>query len=65
MHGYKALMVLFVLYLTLMHKADLSIGIASFDVIFLSPQLALFLMLMSTLIGFVASMVSLGRFFRI
>lgn len=63
--GSGALMVLFVLYLTLMYKADLSIGFASFDVIFLSPKLALFLMLMSTLIGFVGSMVSLGRFFRI
>jgi cell division transport system permease protein len=63
--GSGALMVLFVVYLAFMYRADLSIGFASLDVIFLSPQLILILMLMSTLIGFAGSMVSLGRFFRI
>jgi cell division transport system permease protein len=63
--GAGALMVLFVLHLALLYKADISIGFATLDVIFLSPRFALFLVLLSTMIGFVGSMVSLGRFFRI
>ncbi|MBW1714883.1 MAG: ABC transporter permease [Deltaproteobacteria bacterium] len=63
--GSVALIVLFLVYVAIMTKVDLSIGFASLDIIFLSPQFILLLLLMSSIIGFIGSTVSLGRFFRI
>ncbi len=63
--GLIALTILFLLYIAVTAKADLRIGFASLDLVFLSPRLILFLLLMSTLTGFVGSTVSLGRFFKI
>ncbi len=63
--GSVALIVLFLVYVVIITKIDLSIGFASLDIIFLSPQFILLLLLMSSIIGFIGSTVSLGRFFRI
>ena len=63
--GSVALIVLFLAYVAIITKVDLSIGFASLDIIFLSPQFILLLLLMSSIIGFIGSTVSLGRFFRI
>jgi cell division transport system permease protein len=63
--GSVALIILFLVYVAMVTKADLSIGFASLDVIFLSPQSILLVLLMSSVIGFIGSTVSLGRFFRI
>ncbi len=63
--GSVALIVLFLVYVAIITKVDLSIGFASLDIIFLSPQFVLLLLLMSSIIGFIGSTVSLGRFFRI
>lgn len=63
--GSVALIVLFLVYVAIVTKVDLSIGFASLDIIFLSPQFILLLLLMSSIIGFIGSTVSLGRFFRI
>lgn len=63
--GSVALIVLFLVYVAIITKVDLSIGFASLDIIFLSPQFILLLLLMSSIIGFIGSTVSLGRFFRI
>ena len=63
--GSVALIVLFLVYVVIITKVDLSIGFASLDIIFLSPQFILLLLLMSSIIGFIGSTVSLGRFFRI
>ncbi|MBE9574010.1 MAG: ABC transporter permease [Proteobacteria bacterium] len=63
--GSVALIVLFLVYVAIITKVDLSIGFASLDIIFLSPQFILLLLLMSSIIGFTGSTVSLGRFFRI
>jgi len=63
--GSAALIILFLAYVAIMTKVDLSIGFASLDIIFLSPQFILLLLLMSSIIGFIGSTVSLGRFFRI
>jgi cell division transport system permease protein len=63
--GSVALIVLFLVYVAIITKVDLSIGFASLDIIFLSPQFTLLLLLMSSMIGFIGSTVSLGRFFRI
>jgi len=63
--GSVALIVLFLVYVAIITKVDLSIGFASLDIIFLSPQFILLLLLMSSMIGFIGSTVSLGRFFRI
>jgi len=63
--GSVALIILFLVYVAIITKVDLSIGFASLDIIFLSPQFILLLLLMSSIIGFIGSTVSLGRFFRI
>jgi len=63
--GSVALIILFLAYVAIITKVDLSIGFASLDIIFLSPQFILLLLLMSSIIGFIGSTVSLGRFFRI
>jgi len=63
--GSIALIILFLVYVAMVTKVDLSIGFASLDVIFLSPQSILLVLLMSSIIGFIGSTVSLGRFFRI
>jgi cell division transport system permease protein len=62
--GSLALIILFLVYITAITKVDLGIGFASLDIIFLSPQFTLFLLLMSIIIGFIGSTISLGRFFR-
>jgi len=62
--GSVALIILFLVYITLITRVDLRIGFASLDIIFLSPQFTLFLLLMSIIIGFIGSAISLGRFFR-
>ena len=61
--GSVALIILFLVYITLITRVDLRIGFASLDIIFLSPQFTLFLLLMSIIIGFIGSAISLGRFF--
>jgi len=63
--GSLALIILFLVYITAITRVDLRFGFASLDIIFLSPQFTLFLLLMSIIIGFIGSTVSLGRFFRI
>ena len=63
--GSIALIILFLVYVAMVTKVDLSIGFASLDVIFLSPQSIFLVLLMSSSIGFIGSTVSLGRFFRI
>jgi len=62
--GSVALIILFLVYIALITRVDLRIGFASLDIIFLSPQFSLFLLLMSIIIGFIGSAISLGRFFR-
>jgi len=63
--GSVALIILFLVYTIAIAKVDLRIGFASLDIIFLPTQLMLFLLLMSIIIGFVGSTISLGRFIRI
>jgi len=63
--GSLALIILYLVYITVITRLELGIGFAFFDVIFLSPQFTLFLLLMSIFVGFIGSTVSLGRFFRI
>jgi len=63
--GSVALIILFLVYLAIITRVDLTIGFASLDIIFLSPRFILLLLLMSSIIGFIGSTVSLGRFFRI
>ena len=63
--GSVALIILFLVYVAIVTRVDLSIGFASLDIIFLSPRFILLLLLMSSIIGLIGSTVSLGRFFRI
>lgn len=63
--GLIALIVLFLIYITVITRVDLRIGFASFDIIFLSPQFIILLLIISSIIGFIGSIISLGRFFRI
>jgi cell division transport system permease protein len=63
--GSFALVMLFIGYVVAITRMDLRVGFASLDIIFLSPQLILSLLLMSIIIGFLGSMISLSRFFRI
>ncbi|MBC8456510.1 MAG: ABC transporter permease [Deltaproteobacteria bacterium] len=63
--GLIALIVLFLIYIIVISRVDLRVGFASLDIIFLSPQFILFLLIISGIIGFIGSTISLGRFFRI
>lgn len=63
--GLTALVILFLGYLVAITRIDLRIGFASLDIVFLSPQFILLLLLMSIIVGFLGSMISLSRFFRI
>jgi cell division transport system permease protein len=63
--GSLALLMLFLAYIVVMSRVDLRIGFASLDIIFLPTHFILFLLLMSIIIGFIGSTISLGRFFRI
>jgi len=63
--GVIALLILFLVYIIAIAKIDIRIGFASLDIVFLSPQYIFFLLLMSVVIGFIGSTISLGRFFRI
>ena len=63
--GLTALVILFFGYLVAVPRIDLRIGFASLDIVFLSPPFVLLLLLMSIIIGFLGSMISLSRFFRI
>ena len=63
--GSFALVTLFFGYVVVITRIDLRIGFASLDIAFLSPQFILSLLLMSIIIGFLGSMISLSRFFRI
>jgi len=63
--GIVALISLFLVYILVITRIDISIGFASLDIVFLSPQFILLLLLMSVIIGFIGSTISLGRFFRI
>ena len=62
--GAVAVFILFLLYVIIMSRVDLSIGFVSLDIIFLSPRVILCLLLMGVLAGFIGSTVSLGRFLR-
>ncbi|RLB24947.1 MAG: hypothetical protein DRG73_03175 [Deltaproteobacteria bacterium] len=61
--GAVALFALFLAYIIAITRIDISIGFASFNIVFLSPYIILFLLLMSVIIGFIGSTISLGRFF--
>ena len=63
--GAVALIILFLVYIIAITRIDIQIGLASLEITFLSPQLTFFLLLISVIIGFIGSTVSLGRFFRI
>jgi len=63
--GLTALAILFLCYLAIITSLDLRVGFASLDIVFLSPGAILLLLLMSILVGFLGSMISLSRFFRI
>jgi cell division transport system permease protein len=63
--GLTALAILFLCYLAIIASLDLRVGFASLDIVFLSPGVILLLLLMSILVGFLGSMISLSRFFRI
>jgi cell division transport system permease protein len=63
--GLTALAILLLCYLAIITKVDLRAGFASLDIVFLSPGFALLLLLMSVFVGFLGSMISLSRFFRI
>jgi len=63
--GVTAIVILLLGYLVAITRIDLRIGFASFDIVFLSPQFILLLLLMSIIVGFLGSMISLSRFFRI
>jgi len=63
--GGVALFILFLAYIIAITRIDISLGFASLNIIFLSPQIILFLLLMSVIIGFIGSTISLGRFFRL
>lgn len=63
--GLIALVILFLCYLAVITRIDLRFGFASLDIVFLSPSFILLLLLMSSIVGFLGSMISLSRFFRI
>ena len=63
--GAVALFILFLAYIIAITRIDISIGFASLNIVFLSPQTILFLLLMSVIIGFIGSTISVGRFFRL
>jgi cell division transport system permease protein len=63
--GLTALAILFLCYLAVITRVDLRVGFASLDIVFLSPNFILLLLLMSILVGFLGSMISLSRFFLI
>ena len=63
--GLTALVILFLCYLAAITRIDLRVGFASLDIVFLSPRFILLLLLMSIIVGFLGSMISLSRFFRL
>jgi cell division transport system permease protein len=63
--GLIALAILFLCYLAVITRIDLGFGVASLDIVFLSPSFILLSLLMSGIIGFLGSLISLSRFFRI
>ena len=63
--GTVALLILFIAYVITVNRIDLSIGFASLTIVFLSPQIIIFLLLMGVVIGFIGSTISLGRFFEL
>ena len=63
--GSVALIILFLIYMIFITRVDLRIGFASLDIIFLPAQFIYFSLLMSIIVGFVGSTISLGRFFRV
>jgi len=62
--GAVALLILFIAYIITITRIDLSIGFTSLAIVFLSPHIIIFLLLMSVIIGFIGSTISLGRFFK-
>ncbi len=63
--GSVAIIILFLSYITVITRLDLRVGFTSLDIVFLSPQFILLLLIMSIITGFIGSTISLGRFFRI
>jgi len=63
--GLIALSVLFLCYVAIITSIDLRVGFASLHIVFLSPHFILLLLLLSILVGFLGSVISLSRFFRI
>jgi len=61
--GSTALIILFLCYLAVVTKIDLRFGFASLDIAFLPVSFILVLLVMSAVIGFVGSLISLSRFF--
>lgn len=62
--GLFALIILLAGYIAVMMRADFKIGFASLDIVFVSPHMAVFLLLMSTIIGLLGSSIALSRFFK-
>jgi cell division transport system permease protein len=62
--GLLALVVLFIVYMVVVTRLDLSIGFVPLDTIFLSPKSILLLLAVSVGVGFLGSLISLSRFFR-
>lgn len=63
--GSVAMSILFLGYILVTNKIDLTIGFGALDLVFLSPEFILLLVATSVIAGLVGSTVSLGRFFRI
>jgi cell division transport system permease protein len=63
--GSTALAILLLCHLAIITRVDLRVGFASLDIVFLPPGVILLLLLMCILVGFLGSMISLSRFFRI
>jgi cell division transport system permease protein len=60
--GLTALVILCLGYITLINRIDIRVGFTSLDVAFLSPGIILFLLVISAVIGFLGSLISLSRF---
>lgn len=63
--GSVAMSILFLGYILVTNKIDLTIGFGALDLVFLSPEFILLLVATSVIAGLIGSTVSLGRFFRI
>jgi cell division transport system permease protein len=63
--GATALAALFLCYLAVITRINVTIGFASLDMVFLPPGFILVLLAMSAVVGLVGSLISLSRFFSL